>query len=398
MLFHKNTKKKLFFSSLIVGISFFILSSKCNNKETNTITIGYNYDNGWTEESKNAFSNLLAKKYKEIIKNNSQFKNLNSNIIFKFKKINDKNQILTDLITNKKNNLDLGILSYGLFANKIKEKKDLEKFEPQFIAQTKTYKFIWDTINNPHYYNGLKNDKLRKLAELQNNEYFDKYGEFKNWYSNINLNWDGSKYKNFYNENETTEFYRGNILISGNEAIINQITKAWEQKDWETFKSFGIIHDKNTSGSKFKFQLNLLSKHFNISYQKLIEFFNSQDNKQHILGKAKKILGKENYYIAFSEEGIFNWTKSKKDSNDFNPNNQQHKIRVLTTTENAPYDALLARSKMSKELISSLKKLFNSIETKENDFGIYTGYNQFLSGDNELFWKYINMQNKIENN
>ncbi|WP_406615222.1 ABC transporter thiamine pyrophosphate-binding lipoprotein p37/Cypl [Mycoplasmopsis hyopharyngis] len=412
-MFLKNKKMLLFSTTLILGCLPIFSSSKCfftkNANEIKTIKIGFDGGNGgWDEKGQKEFLTILENKWKNLVSKEDKYSKINPNVKFEFRVYNDK-VLFTDLVSNKKQNVDIGFLPYSSFAYKFNTREKFENLPLHFLCQTETFRFIWDKEKTDvQYIDGTISDPLRKLATEQNKVYFESgFGEFKNWtIDNPALKWDGGKYSVFYNTKDTTDTYKGVILISGTDSQLEQIVKAWEEKKWEKFINFGIVHGSNTSGSKYKYQVNLLSKHFNKPIKEIVEFLEDSNDKRHIKGKAKELLGISKDLdgknivaknIAFESEGVFNWTKNPQ-MNYFNPTEQEAKIRVLTTTAVAPYSVLLGRSKMEELEKNILQDIFASLSFKENTLGLYTGWNKFKSGGKEEFWKYIQMQNFIENN
>lgn len=54
------------------------------------------------------------------------------------------------------------------------------------------------------------------------------------------------------------DFYRGCVIIWGDEQTLKGIKDAWNNKDWNAFRNYGIMFGKETSASKYKLQEALL--------------------------------------------------------------------------------------------------------------------------------------------
>lgn len=89
--------------------------------------------------------------------------------------------------------------------------------------QTLTRSFKFD--NTPDFYEaGTLDQKARKISELFNEI------PYRNW-TDENRMWDGNKYQFFYGpEDDLISFYRGMILIGGDQDTLAKIKEAWARK------------------------------------------------------------------------------------------------------------------------------------------------------------------------
>ncbi|EFF41838.1 ABC transporter thiamine pyrophosphate-binding lipoprotein p37/Cypl [Mycoplasmopsis alligatoris] len=365
----------------------------------NEITLTYGWENTdkWDKES---YIKLMEDNFNSLKNKDKNLKKY-PNVKFKLEVNGDKNATLQNLKSDK-TNTDLAILPYHSFSN---DKID-ESF-PQFAGQTGTLMFKWSTIDPLVYNDGSINDPLRKMAKHENELQFSApYGEFKNWKdTKETYGFDGSKYAVFYNLDRTTLYYRGSILIAGNEAQRNAITKAWEEKNWEEFSKYGIIYKKKTSGGKFKYQVSLIAKHFSNKFKnenEVVKWLEAPENSKFVLsGKDATIIGQEQgdkrtFNIAFDDEGAFNWTPKSWGANNYVPTNSDSVVRVLSVTNPAPYDAILARVGLAKEQVNLLSQALAMINPKENTLGIYTGYNYFGDNKSNNFSELLKLQKTTE--
>ncbi|NQZ65646.1 MAG: hypothetical protein HRT99_00320 [Mycoplasmatales bacterium] len=283
--------------------------------------------------------------------------------------------IIVDNVVNRK--YDFGISSIASINNFSKEGDLLP------LLQTETKKFIWDKGEN-YYLNGKENDPLYQQAILGTES-------LKNYQNISNSEFDGSIYKKYY-QNSFTPFYRGMILICGNNDELKEIRKSWDDKNWEKFLSFGIIHGNNKSGGKFILQEKLLKKHFGKnSFETLSQEFldNPSKNKN---GKAKDIGKDENYKIAFDDEGSFVWTNKALFDKPFQTTDQNKRIELLMVTEPIKYDVGFFRSNFNNEEGKIIAEAFINLAKNNNDtYGPKIGYYNYESitdSHNEVYKKF----------
>lgn len=306
----------------------------------------------------------------------------------------------------------------------MKDGKFNSAFAPKLVAQASTLQFTWGADDNDVYVDGSANDKLRAHAEENNIKWTKEIGkEYPEWYKvtgeNMKLKFDGSKYTNFYKKDKVTYVYHGAIYISGNKATRDAIVKAWEAKKWEDFYKHGISYKKSSSAGKYKYQAAILARHFGKDLAEINKFL--QENQEFVVrGKsAGDSLGKETEdkdtkkkltpHISFGDEGEYNWTFSQKEGDNagqFKPTKFQEEksyddtendvVRVLTLTNPAPYDMVLARTGLLQSQVDLISKALQSLSLEENLYGIYTGYNKFQPLDKELLETLTKFQVRAE--
>ncbi|MEA4115476.1 hypothetical protein VBM87_01600 [Mycoplasma sp. 744] len=389
-----------------------VLNKNLDNWDNEITIVVPQINNGFlSTDLETNFLNKITDKFNYLKNQNSLVKDL-PDVRFKIELNEEKEAIFQDLISNK-NTVDLGFLSYTRFVDSLDTNSNIN-YDFQIVGQTLANKFIWSNLNElSSYKDGSMTDNLRILAEQQNIEQFKNYGEFPSWISkDKELNFNGSVYSIFYDYNQFTSVHRSSILIAGNLQQRNKIIEAWDNKDWDKFKSFGFVVRSFDSGTGFKYPIKLLSKHFNLSLEEIEKFFKSRNNNLVLVGsRPRDQLGKTDsnnftYHIAFDNEGVFNWTRARegryqptgynKDlSNDYNSKNNVV-VRNLIFSNPAPYDVLLGRKNLNtiqKELII---ETLSNLSQEDNTFGIYTGYNKIDKIDFDLFKKYVEMQKEAQ--
>nr|VZR97150.1 High affinity transport system protein p37 [Mycoplasma feriruminatoris] len=324
----------------------------------------------------------------------------------------------------------------------------------KLVSQAATLRFSWQSDDNTFYKDGKSDDSLRKLAE-ENNKKWTEYGEYPDWYakekenSGTKLEFDGSKYTNFYKKDELTYVYRGAVLIAGKEEQRKKIIGQWENKNWDEFIKNGIVFEKTSSAGAYKYQVALFARHFGKTIEEIKNDLEKNPAYQKFIIKGKgssaaKQLGKKQNnsdvtpLIGFDDEGSYNWTRSKEKGEKFKPtdfvssiktmtmtmsmsgkammtaaststattpaapvtNGMQDKngsiIRTLTMTNPAGYDVVLARKGLSDKQVELLSKALNSLTLTENTYGIYTGYNKFMPLNMDLFETLVKLQVQAE--
>lgn len=422
-------KKKIFTISASLLASFFASSScattSISSKESNDeiakkwdskITIVNSWINPGFKDDKNTnsienqFIKLLKARFKSFKDSDPLTKNL-PDVDFSFDVDYDKNSYFSKLENNDKNK-DIYIANYTTYINNFWQNNQFNKeFDVKLIAQTSTLKFNWQTKDSLFYVDGHDSDPLRQQAQRNNVEWVQKTNvDYPDWHKSDKLTFDGSKYSNFYQPNQLTFVYRGVIFISGDKAKRDEITKDWNDRNWEKFVKHGIIFkDKSKSGS-YKYQVALLARHFNKTIKEINEYFESGAKEIFKGTKAQDQIGKESNSftprIAFDDEGVYNWTKNKKDSNLFKTSKYQENkpyddnnndvVRVLIATNPAPYDVAIGRSGLSNKQVELLTKTLNSLSVEENLYGKYTGYNKFFALNLDNFEKFIKLQVQAE--
>lgn len=369
--------------------------------------------NGWINNGflktklETDFLDLLGKRFNDLKNKDSKTKDLPD---VKFVIKTDRGgKYFTKLTSDNKEN-DLYISNYTQYINELwKDGKFNEKFAPKLVSQASTLKFTWSSDDNDLYSDGSSKDKLRLHADKNNIKWTKVLGkEYPEWHEitgeGKKLHFDGSKYTNFYEKKDVTYIYHGAVYISGNKATRDAIVKAWNEKKWDDFYKHGISFEETNSAGKYKYQVALFARHFGKTVQEINKFL-AENDEYVVRGKsAKDSLGKETEdktgkkkltpHISFDDEGAYNWTLSKKTSTKYRPSKfnegksyddaENDVVRVLTLTNPAPYDMVLARVGLSNTQVNLISKALQSLSLTKNTYGIYTGYNKFQPLNKEL--------------
>ncbi|QVK02650.1 ABC transporter thiamine pyrophosphate-binding lipoprotein p37/Cypl [Mycoplasma mycoides] len=446
----------------IASVGSFVVACQTKEGWDTTITINNSWVNdGFFSKSdyetgavtavdkSKAFIELLTRKFNDL-KNQDESTKKFKDVKFDIKVDSDKKTYFSKLEKNDSEN-DVYIANYSYYLSNVWDdnKKALKKDLPfKLVSQAATLQFNWQSGDNTFYSTGKSDDSLRKLADSNNTEWL-KYGEYPDWYKlekEVNgkkLDFDGSKYTNFYKNGDLTYVYRGAVLIAGTEKQRNKIIKDWESKKWEDFIKNGIVFKKATSAGRYKYQVALFARHFNKDIKDIKHDLEKNEAYKKYIVKGQDVsdqLGKKQENISltpligFDDEGSYNWTKSKKDSVKYKPtdfkssvngsststsmnvrsmmtsakpampatlvtngmNKNGSVIRTLTMTNPAGYDVVLARRGLLDKQVELLSKALQSLSLEENTYGIYTGYNKFMPLSMELFEKLVKLQVQAE--
>lgn len=249
---------------------------------------------------------------------------------------------------------------------------------------TYTYAFKSD-LEDKSYTDGTSNDYLIQSANRLNKLFHSV--PFKDWMTakdqtgNTKMGWDSTKFANLYNFNKLVPFYRGMIMIYGDDATLTKIRQAWNDKDWKTFRSFGITHGKPTSGGSFKLPEALLKVHFNKPGNKFttlaLEISNAPDKFKKMEGKF--IGSQSDFHIAFDDEASFAWTKNKDNIKPYyTPIKPNEKMEILTLTNSYKYDFGIFRNDFDQLKRSIIAQAFiNLAKNKTDTWGPEVGYNGY---------------------
>ncbi|TPE57192.1 alkylphosphonate ABC transporter substrate-binidng protein [[Mycoplasma] falconis] len=379
-------KSKIFLTlTSLIPVSFLpvIISCQQNEKE---ITFAVNKP--WYGDTKADFFNKVIENFNSSIDNDKDKLEL--------KKVN---YLLENIDTA--NNLIKGASNIATLTS-LMFNQNSSNLVP--IVQTMTKAFKFDKDINVYYKNGLQEDGLRKIANKVQ-EMFD-IKPYIEW-NNEQMQWNGSIYQYFYDENnELVDFYRGIIMLQGNQETIDQIKKAWDEKDWNTFRNFGIVIGKQDSASKYILPELLFKKHFNLANNKFNGFKLDQieNSSKYITGKPRDIgrgaLSK--FHIVFDDLGSFAYTKNYRKQGDqiiinnyYTPEDKDAKIHFLTATEPMKYNVFATLKSFNQ---NSRIKLANSIvnvwRNGQDDYGYRVGFNGYKviqNPDEEVIKPYLKL-------
>ncbi|MBN0970583.1 ABC transporter thiamine pyrophosphate-binding lipoprotein p37/Cypl [Mycoplasma phocoeninasale] len=358
-----KTLKKLFIVTAPIAVFSTALIS-CQKD------IRFSVNKPWFGEEKSDFFNKVVEEY------NKENKSSNS-VSVKFEPNN------ADIIENiKKGSQNIGIVTSTLF-NDDKSNKDF--MTPIIQTLTRAQKFDLNNFD-AKYSNGGQEDSLVKIA----NEAYKSFAEkpYKDW-EDDEYGWNGNIYEKFYGTKEQlSEYYRGLVMIQGTDDEIKEIRAAWDSKDWNKFRNFGIGHGKRNSGSKWFLQEALFKKHFNLENNKFVSFAQDLINNQdkYIEMRSRDIARGANtkYHIVFDELGSFAYTynsdkKTNKVHDYYTPEKSDVKIEFLTVTEALKYNIFVVDNKTFS--IDQQKIMANAIlnvwKQGKDNYGPTVGFNGY---------------------
>ncbi|QZE12290.1 ABC transporter thiamine pyrophosphate-binding lipoprotein p37/Cypl [Mycoplasma sp. Ms02] len=247
---------------------------------------------------------------------------------------------------------------------------DSLKSQLKIILSTKTRAFKYDK-DYAEYSDGSSTDKLVEIATKTNEEFHKK--PYSQW---AKENWDGATYSNFYTDAEVT-YQRGMILISADDELKVKITKAWNDKDWSKFRSYGIVHGDADSGSKYTLPEKLLKKHFNKEGDKFTTLALEIQNHPELFvsGKPDK-LNEEGtrFNIAFDNQNSFAWTQSKEKYFKRYQNANNQNLNILVVTEAIPYNIVAARKDIDSDTLNRIVQKFTTMNDKYSRYVGFSGY------------------------
>ncbi|WP_427902642.1 ABC transporter thiamine pyrophosphate-binding lipoprotein p37/Cypl [Metamycoplasma alkalescens] len=358
-------KKIKIFLSTIPTISLPMLAISCYEKEK---SLSFIVNAPYSKQKQHTFFKDILDQFNQKTK-----QNLKLELIYGSQN-NDSINVI------KKGTSNIAVLTLPNYISQIHEKGN-ENILP--IIQTKTKAFKFDYNFNDQYSNGQENDKLRQIAKKAQ-ELFEKVPHA--LWNDAEYQWDGEKYEFFYQpDNKLVDYYRGIIMIQGNKKQRDEIKKAWDQKDWNAFRNFGILSGKTGSASKYILQQELFKKHFNKEGNKFISFaidriknpekYSTTDNARRDIGRGET----KNYNIVFDDFGSFAYTNSSKGY--FSPENANGdvKIEFLTATDPIKYNIIVVDKKIfSAEEIKILQEIIIKLwEEKKDDYGASVGFNGY---------------------
>ncbi|CAT04721.1 High affinity transport system protein p37 precursor [Mesomycoplasma conjunctivae] len=313
-------------------------------------------------------------------------------VSFDFIGIDDGQTIISQLLSsdNSENAIDFGI------TNSISTIELDRNNQLQNLLQTTTNAFKDDSELT------FFQDNNNLLAEATNN--LNKsflQTPFNNWSNDENglQKWNGIVYKFLYDLNDKqVNFYRGMIMIAGDDAKRSKIKKAWDDKDFITFRNFGIIHGNESSAGRWKLQENILKQHFGDKFTTLKEDKINNPDK-YILKEGRDIGQDPNFAIAFDDEASFAWNQNKGDGKRYTSIEPNGKVEVFALTNPLLYDIGSFRSDFNKKQAELIVQTFiNLAENKTDTYGPNVGYNGYrkIHSKNEILKIYNKSLNKNE--
>ncbi|WP_180738020.1 ABC transporter thiamine pyrophosphate-binding lipoprotein p37/Cypl [Mycoplasmopsis agassizii] len=377
----KLKSKKILFTSLgivsLIGVSTAIACSNAedpNVKKVN-LTLGTEWFSQKTGSTAVAdFTKVLNSKIKELKEKDKDNKYKEAKILeIKIASNEEKTASLNDLKAGKSAMTILNV-------RQAVEEPNIKNVE--YLARTETRSFKGDT-KQMFYKDEGGPEYLKNTAKWVNDHL--KLHPFKTW-DNTREKWDGVKWEFLYGDltikdgdKNTTPYYRGMVAIVGNDETIEKIKKTWDDKNWQEFYNFGIVHGKPSKQGKYILQEKLFKDHF--GDQATIASIPDNKHKQ----ENGNLLGTlDGYRIFLDDMYSFAWQHYKdgdKTKNIFNPP-EGERMEILTLTNSLFYDVVafnkdLLNEQERKLLLDAFIAL--SLEDKDS-FGKGSGYN---------FYRYI---------
>ncbi|SMC18591.1 ABC transporter thiamine pyrophosphate-binding lipoprotein p37/Cypl [Mycoplasmopsis agassizii] len=382
----KLKSKKLLFTSLgivsLIGVSTAIACSNAedpNIKKVN-LTLGTEWFTQKTGSTAVAdFTKTLNSKIKELKEKDTDNKYKDAKIVeVKIASNEEKKASLNDLKAGKSAMTIINV-------RHAVEEPDIKNVE--YLARTETRSFKDDT--KQMFYKDEGGPEYLKNTAKWVNDYL-KLHPYQTW-DDTREKWDGVKWEFLYGDlttkdgnKNTTPYYRGMVAIVGNDETIEKIKKAWNDKNWQDFYNFGIVHGKTEKQGKYIIQEKLFKDHFGDHAT-----IASIPSGKHKIDDGNTIGTLSGYRIFLDDMYSFAWQHNKDGGtkkNIFNPP-QGERIEILTLTNSLFYDIVafnkdLLNEQERKLLLDAFIAL--SLEDKDS-FGKGSGYN---------FYRYINDFNK----
>ncbi|WP_027122133.1 ABC transporter thiamine pyrophosphate-binding lipoprotein p37/Cypl [[Mycoplasma] imitans] len=349
-----KTIKKLFLITSSFLLSGSILSS-CGyaNNPDKSKTLQLKVDLKIDHDSNSVMNDYLQKLSKLVSEKLSMPVNITSSLTA------DGN---TSIDRVKANLTDLAFVSSSSIKSNDKD------YIPKLQTLTRAFKFD----NAPDFYeSGKLDEKAAKTSELFNEI------PYRNW-TDQNRMWDGNKYEYFYGPaDDLISFYRGMILIGGDQETLTKIKEAWTTKNWAMFSSYGIGGGRMSSNGRYIYPLNLLKKHFGNSNLTI-------NNYQSIRGRDIGV--NANIHIVFDDMNSFAWTQNKNTNRPnytFDPNNANSKVEILSFSDPALYDIGVFNKRLDNNVINALSNsIVELAKNNEDPYGPTVGYNGYRVIDN----------------
>ncbi|AZG68652.1 ABC transporter thiamine pyrophosphate-binding lipoprotein p37/Cypl [Mycoplasma struthionis] len=357
---------KLFLFTLPLISPIISISCQNNNQEIKTLKdIRFAVNDPWFGSRSEGFFKNITKRFNEKTNSNATY-----NVNFQ--------QANADLASNiLKGSSDVAVLTSGLY----NASNNASELIP--IVQTMTRALSFDLDSSKRYSDGSDNDELVKIAKKAEALFLEK--PYSEW-NDEEYKWNGSLYQKFYAPADTSvDFYRGLVMIQGTNEELTKIKEAWKNKDWNTFRNFGIVLGDKDSSSKYILPQALFKKHFNKKGNEFsgFEVDKIEHSNKYNTGNIKDI-GKgslADFHIVFDDLGSFGYThniKGNEKLNYYKPDNSNAKIEFLTVTDPLKYNVFVTSKRMSKDLRDALaNSIIETWKANEDDYGFKVGFNGY---------------------
>ncbi|WP_033161016.1 ABC transporter thiamine pyrophosphate-binding lipoprotein p37/Cypl [[Mycoplasma] collis] len=388
----KNFLKKIFLSSLL--LTPIVISYSCSAEDKATVRFNISTKYFVSKSDDNAiqeYEKLFNETAQELFNSNSE--KYQGAIIPKLEIVSqdEKSSSFQNVAVNKVNAAIVNIKDV------INDTQYIDQNIVIPYAETLTRAFKNHTLSfleKGNYKSNPENFNIGKDNEI--NEYFRKT-PFSSWNKN-DQKWDGSKFEIFYDkDNKLTNWYSGMITIVGTENELNMIRKAWDDKNWEKFSSFGIVHGKKNKQATWLAANKLFKDHFGLSDQSPIEKLDKnlitqgsgQETYTYYTDKNKKQIFIDDMYS-------FAWTFPKDKEKEVSafklaPNT---KMEILALTNPISYDIIIFNNSVNeKTRLLFLDTLIKLSKSNKDDYGKKSGYNGYKKIDDFPKLKQLNKVN-----
>ncbi|UVD81699.1 hypothetical protein NV226_00040 [Mycoplasma iguanae] len=358
-------KKFLLFPLAITAIGMFIACAPQQQNEgqwQTKVTMSLNQA-WWDDKDSNQnkideFIKIFKTEFQKLKNQNPEWSKLPD---VEFSIINNTEDNLT--LQNVQNNKsDFAIISSTHALNANPENRTSKAVQLKLQTLTKAFNFD----------DGTESDPFKIAQNMQ--ELFDKK-PFEEWELTTEQ-WSGSTWNFLYDTKKTVDFYRGQISIVGTEEIRKEIKAAWNAKDWNKFRNFGILHIEN-----LKLFEKTLKEHFNNSFTSL-EADKLQNPDKYSKGYLKDIGQKSGFAISLDNEAPFAWEKNKnvdaQETDKKFTTKTGEKIDFLTVTDKHLYDIGIFKKNFNSLQADLIVQTFINLAKNQQDiYGPNVGYNGY---------------------
>lgn len=349
---------------------------------SNNNTIVFAMKTGGIVQSAKDFVNQVKLNFDKLTEN-LELKNLPTT--FKVKEVSDN--------SSKKTLIENGSANFAfLTVNSVLDNNFYKNTKP--LIQTLTTPFTFDLDENQKYVDeaiskdGAASDPLIEIAkEMQKASFGSNYEyPFNTWKDGKggqpNYDWNSIRYNAFYDtKSEPVKFYRGMIVLSGTKTENEKIKEAWNSKNWDAFRNYGIVLGESSSNGNYKLQEQLIKKHFSQLYWTLDSDRASNPDKYKTNSSGTDMRDK-NYRIHFTDEASFAWTKNTESNLDFYYPRNDNVVEILTVTNPSLYDIGTFSKNVDDQVAKYISEaIVQTYKENKNNYGESLGYNGYKKID-----------------
>ncbi|QJR44204.1 ABC transporter thiamine pyrophosphate-binding lipoprotein p37/Cypl [Mycoplasma miroungirhinis] len=371
-MFKKYLKKIIFVITSVFCVSSPFIVLSCANQENVRISSLTPWAKDFKIQDINFFKSIESK-YNELKNQDKDTKNT-ENITINPDLLSNDRALVETIITNKS---QVAIVSSVFLNNQFNEtQKYIDLVQPILLAQTFAPKY--DT--NADFYDENNNVKLDEISKKQNDDFTKK--PYKNW-NDEEYGFKYGIYQHFYEPFGTNiNYQRGAIFIAGDDETLKKIKKAWNDRDWKTFRSFGIVKDQNTSSStRFIYPEFLFKKHFNKDNNQFTGFNNDENENpsnyiNYPIHNSATHMGQsifKDFHIFLGEQNEYAFHHNDADKNYFTRLNNE-KIELLTVTDPFLFFVVIVSKQFNQKQIKFLQQaILETSKENKDDFSYRIG-------------------------